>query len=186
MLCVRNRYQQGPSQIRFNQQLVFKDTYLCSLQREALLLFEIYADFIDDIDSSLVCEVFDGIPMRLIGWCTQALFDSEHYLINGEYYLGIIDATTASRTGFYSLRNISDADCTILTISFSNPSLFWPDVRARKDMRIQSFMEITRDKQENLCRIIDRPNLLLVDHSIMATNEVATDNRKQQVSDEGL
>lgn len=179
MLCVRNRYQQGPSEIRFNQQLVFNDVYLCSLQHETLLLFEIYADFIDEIDSSLICEVFDGIPMRLIGWCSQALFNSEHYLVDGEYYLGIIDAARINRTGFYSLRNISDPDCSILTISFSNQSLFWPEVRARNNMRTQNFTEISQNNQENLCRILDRPNLLLTDHTIMASNESSIDNRKQ-------
>jgi len=190
MSCVRNRYQEGLSQIYFNQQLSFNNIYQCSLQHEALILFEIYANFIDEIDSSLVCEVFDGISMYRIGWCSQGLFNHEHYLITGECYLGIINAAIINQTGFYSLRNLSHRDCSILTISFSNQSLYWPNVQARNDMYAQNFTEISRDKQEYLCRIMNRPNLLLVDHSVMISNESSGDNRKQQLStnmsDEGL
>jgi hypothetical protein len=193
MSFVRNNYQENSSQLRFDQRLSFDDAHLCELQREALLLFEIYANFIDETDSSLsslVCEVFDGISMRLIGWCSQTLFDHEHHLITGERYLGIIDATTTTRTGFYSLRNISDRDCSILTISFANQSFFWPDIQARNDMHAKNFTEISRDKQEHLCRLLDRPSLLLVDQSVMITNESSIENRKQQLStnivDEGM
>jgi hypothetical protein len=190
MSCVRNRFEEGSAQIRFNQQLTFNNVYLCGLQREALILFEIYANFINETDSSLICEVFDGISMRLIGWCSQALFDYEHYLITGEHYLGIIDATTINRTGFYSLRNVFNLDCSILTISFSNRLIFWPDIQARNDMQAQNFTEISRDKQEYLCRLLDRPDLLLVNHSVMIANESSGDNRKQQssknTSDKGL
>jgi hypothetical protein len=190
MSCVRNRYEEGSAQIRFNQQLSFNNVFICGLQREALILFEIYANFIDETDSSLVYEVFDGISMRLIGWCSQALFDYEDYLITGECYLGIIDATKIHRTGFYSLRNVFNHDCSILTISFSNQLFFWPDIRARNDIQTQNFTEISRDKQEYLCRLLDQPNLLLVNHSIMIANESSGDNRKQQLStntsDKGL
>jgi hypothetical protein len=190
MPCVRNKYQEGSSKICFNQQLLFNDIYLCGLLREGLLLFEIYANFIDETDSSLICEVFNGISMRLIGWCSQELFDHENNFVHGERYLGIIDATTTNRTGFYALRNIFDRDCPILTISFSNQLLFWPNVQARNDRHAQNFTEISRDKQEYLCRLLDRPNLLLNDHSVLITNESSVDNRKQQLStnmsDEGL
>jgi hypothetical protein len=190
MSFVRNNSLEGSSQVRFDQELSFNDALLCELHREALILFEIYASFIDETDSSLVCEVFDGIPMRLIGWCSQTLFDHEYCLITGERYLGIIDAATTNRTGFYSIRNVSDRDCSILTISLPNQSVFWPDVQARDDMHAKSFTEINRDKQEYLCRLLDRPSLLLVDHSVMITNDSSTDNRKQQLttnmSDEGM
>jgi hypothetical protein len=189
MSFVRTNYHESNSQVRFDQRLSFNNAHLCGLQREALLLFEIYASFADETDSSLICEVFDGIPMRLIGWCSQALFNNEHCLITGERYLGIIDAATTNRTGFYSLRNVSDRDCLILTISFPNQSFIWPDVQARNDMHAKNFTEITHDKQEYLCRLLDRPSLLLVDHSAMITNDFSIDNRKQQlstnVSDEG-
>ncbi|CAF0997755.1 unnamed protein product [Rotaria sordida] len=185
MSFVRHSYSDSSSQIHFDQRLIFNDIYLCGLQREALLLFEIYASFIDDTDSSLsslVSEVFDGISMRLIGWCSQALFDHEHNLISGEYYLGIFDAATTIPTGFYSLRNILDRDCSILTITIPHQSFFLPNIQARKDMCAKNFTEITRDKQEYLCRLLDRPSLLLNDHSIMITNESSMDNRKQQLS----
>ena len=41
MSCVRHRYHECSPQIRFNQRLLFNDVYLCGLQREALILFEI-------------------------------------------------------------------------------------------------------------------------------------------------
>jgi hypothetical protein len=186
MSFVRNNSQDSLSQVRFDQKLSFDDAHLCELHREALMLFEIYASLSDDNDSGLISEVFDGIPMRRIGWCSQTLFDHQHCLITGERYLGIIDAGTANPTGFYSLRNVSDRDCLILTISFPNQSVIWPDVQARNDMHTKNFTDLPRDKQESLCRLLDRPSLLLVDHSIMTT----TDNRKQQllinISDEGM
>jgi hypothetical protein len=172
---VRNQHHHGPSHIRFNQRLFFNDVYLCGLQREALILFEIYTNSIDEADSSLAFEVLDGIPMRLFGWCSQALFDHEHNLVMSECYLGIIDGTTTNRTGFYSLRNVSDRDCSILTVSFSDQAYYWPDIQARNDMQAQDFTEINRDKQEYLCRLLDRPSLLLVDHSTMIVNQSAMD-----------
>ncbi len=191
MPFVRNNYHTEnvslKPQARFNQWLLFDDARLCELQREALLLFEIYANFVDEIDSSLPSyEVLDGIPMRLIGWCSQALFDDEHSLITGERYLGIFDASTTNRSGFYSLRNVFERNCPILSVSFLEQSFIWPDVQARNDMHAGNFTEIVREKQENLCRLLKRPSLLLVDHSAMTTN----DNRKQQLplnmSDEGM
>ena len=191
MSFVRNNYHSEnvslKPQVRFNQWLLFDDARLCELQREALLLFEIYASFVDEIDSTLSSyEVFDGIPMRLIGWCSQALFNNEHYLITGECYLGIFDASTTNRTGFCSLRNVFERNCPILSVSFLDQSFIWPDVQPRNDMHAGNFTEINRDKQENLCRLLKRPSLLLVDHSAMTTN----DNRKQQfplnMSDEGM
>ncbi|CAF3397978.1 unnamed protein product [Rotaria sp. Silwood1] len=138
---------------------------------------EIYNDEIDSSSSS-ICETFDGIPMRLIGWCSQALFDDEHYLITGERYLGIFDALTTNRTGFYSLRNVFERNCPILSVSFLDQSFVWPHVQARNDKHPGNFTEMSRDKQENLCRLLKRPSLILVDHSAMTTN----DNRKQQYS----
>ncbi|CAF4819127.1 unnamed protein product, partial [Rotaria magnacalcarata] len=79
-------------QIRFNQWLSFDDARLCELQREVLILFEIYASYLDETDSSSPHEIFDGTPMYLIGWCSQAIFNDEHYLITGERYLGIFDS----------------------------------------------------------------------------------------------
>ncbi|CAF4197511.1 unnamed protein product, partial [Rotaria sp. Silwood2] len=185
MSFIRNSYQESSLQIHFDQRLIFDDIHLCGLQREALLLFEIYAAFIDDTDSSLsslVSNVSDGITMSLIGWCSQSLFDHEHNLISGEYYLGIIDAATTNRTGFYSLRNVLDCDCPILTITFPHQSFYLPNIHTRNDICARNFTEITRDKQEYLCRLLDRPNLLLNDHSLMITNETSLDNRKQQLS----
>jgi hypothetical protein len=189
MSFVRNNYYDEnislKPQVRFNQWLLFDDARLCELQREALLLFEIYASYIDDIDSPS-SEIFDGIPMHLIGWCSQGLFDNEHYLITGERYLGIFDANTTNRTSFYSLRNVFERNCQILSVSFLDQSYIWPDVQARNDMHTENFTEINRDKQEYLCRLLKRPSLLLIDHSVMNIN----DNRKQQLSlntsDEGI
>ena len=73
MSFVRNSYHDEnvslKPQIRFNQWLLFNDARLCELQREALLLlFEIYASFIDEIEiyhQYHYTEVFDGVPMRL-------------------------------------------------------------------------------------------------------------------------
>ncbi|CAF5144726.1 unnamed protein product, partial [Rotaria sp. Silwood1] len=183
MSFVRNTYHSEnvslKPQIRFDQWLSFDDARLCELQRETLLLFEIYASYNDEIDSSSsICETFDGIPMRLIGWCSQALFDDEHYLITGERYLGIFDALTTNRTGFYSLRNVFERNCPILSVSFLDQSFVWPHVQARNDKHPGNFTEMSRDKQENLCRLLKRPSLILVDHSAMTTN----DNRKQQYS----
>ncbi|CAF3475281.1 unnamed protein product [Rotaria sordida] len=186
MSFVRNNYHSEnvslKPQIRFDQWLSFDDARLCELQREALLLFEIYASYNDDFDSSSplspLYEVFDGVSMRLIGWCSQALFDNEHYLITGERYLGIFDASTINRTGFYSLRNVFERNCPILSVSFLDQSFLWPDVQARSDKHPGNFTDISRDKQEHLCRLLKRPSLLLVDHSAMTTN----DNRKQQFS----
>ena len=87
MPFVRNNYHDDnvslKPQVRFNQWLLFDDARLCELQREAVLLFELYASFIDEFDSSSLTEIFDGIPMRLIGWCSQSLFDNENYLVTG-------------------------------------------------------------------------------------------------------
>ena len=182
MSFVRTNYNENTSQVHFDQRISFNDAHLCGLQRETVLLFEIYASLVEETDSSLICEVFDGIPMRLIGWCSQALFDNKHCLITGERYLGIIDAATTNRTGFYSLRNVFDRDCSILTISFPNQPFFWPDVQARNDMPAKNFTEISRDKQEYLCRLLDRPSLLLLDHSAMIINDFTIDNRKQSLS----
>ncbi|CAF5117199.1 unnamed protein product [Rotaria magnacalcarata] len=124
--------------------------------------------------------------MYLIGWCSQAIFNDEHYLITGERYLGIFDSTTNNRTGFYSLRNVFDRNCPILSVSFLEQSFVWPDVQPRDDKHPGNFTEISREKQENLSRLLKCPNLLLVDHSAMTTN----DNRRQQfslnISDEGM
>jgi len=193
MSFVRNNYYDEnvslKPQVRFNQWLSFDDARLCELQREALLLFEIYASFIDEIDSSSSSsssEVFDNIPMRLIGWCSQSLFDNEHCLITGERFLGIFDASTTNRIGFYSLRNVFERNCPILSVSFLDQSFIWPDIQARNDTHARNFTKITRDQQEYLCRLLKRPSLLLVDHGAMITN----DNRKQQlslnVSDDGI
>jgi hypothetical protein len=185
MSFVRNNYHDDnvslKPQVRFNQWLLFDDARLCELQREALLLFEIYASFIDELDSSSSSEIFDGIPMRLIGWCSQALFNNEHYLITGERYLGIFDASTTNRTGFYSLRNVFERNCPILSVSFLDQFYVWPDIQARNDMPAGNFTTITRDKQEYISRLLKRPCLLLNDHSGIITN----DNRKQQSSEDG-
>ena len=176
--CVRNRFSEGSSQIRFHEQLLFENIYLCGLHRESLILFEIYADFIEETDGfSLTREILHGIPMYLVGWCSQGLFDSEDHLIHGERYLGIIDSAIVRRMGFYSLRNVFDHECSMLTVTFTNHAIYWPKVQARKDMLVQNFTEISRDKQEYLCRLLDRPNLLLTDHSTMMVNE---SNRSQQ------
>lgn len=189
MSFVRHNFQENSFQINFNQQLVFDDAFLCVLEREALLLFEIYASFMDDTDpsvTSLTSEVFDGVSMRLIGWCSQALFDHQHRLISGEHYLGIIDASTTARTGFYSLRNVTDRNCSKLAISFINQSLFLTDIQIRDDVDIKNFNDLSSDKQEDLCRLVDGPNLLLIDHSVIATNNTNTrlDNSKQRLSPE--
>lgn len=174
-------------QVRFNQWLLFDDARLCELQRESLILFEIYANFVDDIDSTLPMEVIEGHPMRLIGWCSQALFNDEHYLITGERYLGMFDALTTNRTGFYSLRNVFERNCPILSVSFLEQSYIWPDVQPRNDMHPGNFTEITRDKQEYLCRLLKRPSLLLVDHGMMNnTNEYRKQQMSSNLSDEGL
>ncbi|CAF4458276.1 unnamed protein product [Rotaria socialis] len=182
MSFVRNNYHSEhvalKPQIRFDQWLSFDDARLCELQREVLILFEIYASYLDETDSSSPHEIFDGTPMHLIGWCSQAIFNDEHYLITGERFLGIFDSTTTNRTGFYSLRNVFDRNCPILSVSFLEQSFVWPDVQPRDDKHPGNFTEISREKQENLSRLLKRPNLLLVDHSAMTTN----DNRKQQFS----
>ena len=185
MPIVRNTYQHDhSSHVRFEQQLIFPDTFLCGLQREALLLFEIYACVNDDAESAIssTCiETFDGIPMRLLGWCSQALFTHEHSLITGERYLGVIDGTTTNRTGFYSLRNVLERDCPILTVSLLNQPLVWPEVQARDDMQAKNFTEIDQNEQETLRRLLDRPSLLLVDHRTIGTRDVPTEIRKQSV-----
>ena len=165
-------------QVRFNQWLLFDDARLCELQREALLLFEIYANFIDDTELSASSEVLDGAPMSLIGWCSQALFDHDHRLITGERHLGIFNPSIIPPTGFYSLRNVFEHNCPILGISFLDQSYVWPDVQPRNDLRAGNFMEISRDKQEYLSRLLKRPSLLLNDH-VKISNK---DRRKYQVS----
>ncbi|CAF3791534.1 unnamed protein product [Rotaria socialis] len=186
MPFVRNIYPESSLQVDFNEQLIFNDIHLCELQREALLLFEIYASFVDEADpsvASLVSEVFDGVSMCLVGWCSQALFDHEHTLISGEHYLGIIDAATTARTGFYSLRNILDRNCPILTISLPNQSFYLPKIQARKDMFVKKELsDISLDNRKYLNQLINRQNLLLTDHSVMITNETSMNNRKQQLS----
>ena len=52
-------------QVRFNQMLLFDDARLCELQRETLLIFEIYANLIDDTDSSA--------PYRDVRWHSNAI-----------------------------------------------------------------------------------------------------------------
>lgn len=185
MSFVRNMYQETSSQIHFDQRLIFNNANLCALQRESLLLFEVYATFIDESDSSLsslVCEIFDGISMRLIGWCSQAVFDDEHHLISGEHYLGVMDASKTSPTGFYSLRNVLDRDCLILTVSFAHDSFYWPNIQARKDLCPRSFTEISQKKQAFLSQLLERPSLLLADYSTILVNDTYTENRKQQLS----
>ena len=179
MSFVRNSYHNEnvslKPQVRFNQWLLFDDARLCELQREALLVLEVYASFLDDFDTSLSYEMYDGVPMRLIGWCSQALFDHEHRLITGERYLGVFDAATTNRTGFYSLRNVFERNCPILSVSFLDQSSIWPDIQARNDVHAGNFTEISREKQEQLCRLLKRPSLLLSDHTALTT----VDNRKQ-------
>ena len=180
--CVRNKYQH--TEIRLNERLCFNDVYLCKLLHESLILFEIYASFIDENDASLTSEVFDGEPMYLIGWCSQNLFDANDYLITGEYYFGIIEAKNANRTGFYSLRNISDHDCSILTVSFFEKKFFWPQVQARHDRQAQDFTEINRNKQEDLCRLLDQQRLYLVDHCTMKQQQLQ--NKKEDTDNHFL
>jgi hypothetical protein len=60
-------------------------------------------------------------------------------------------------------------------VSFSDQAYYWPDIQARNDMQAQDFTEINRDKQEYLCRLLDRPSLLLADHSTMILNQSAMD-----------
>lgn len=170
--------------IRFNQWISFNDARLCELQREALLLFEIYASYNDEMESSSSSEYFDGVQMHLIGWCSQALFDDEQRLITGERYLGMFNASTYNRTGFYSLRNVFSRDCPILSVFFLEQNFFWPEIQARNDIPNVSLTEIHRDKQEYLCRLLKRPSLLLTDYNGM----INTDHRRQQqsYSDEGI
>ena len=179
MSFVRNSYHNEnvslKPQVRFNQWLLFDDARLCELQREALLLLEVYASFLDDADTSHSYEMYDGVPMRLIGWCSQALFDHEQRLITGERYLGVFDATATNRTGFYSLRNVFERSCPILSVSFLDQSCVWPDIQARSDVHLRNFTEISREKQEHLCRLLKRPNLLLADHTAVTPH----DSRKQ-------
>ena len=186
MAIVRNTYHHNQSShVRFEQQLTFVDTFVCALQRETLLLFEIYASVNDDAESAVSSnsiETFDGTPMRLIGWCSQALFDDDHSLITGERYLGVIDASTANRTGFCSLRNVSERDCPILTVSLLNEPLVWPDVQARDDMQAKNFTGINQNEQELMCRLLDRPSLLLVDHRTIGTRDASNETRKQSGS----
>lgn len=160
----------------FNQWISFDDARHCALPREALLLFEVYASFVDELEAPAApSETLDGVPMRLLGWCSQALFDDEHRLITGERYLGIFDASTTTRAGFYSLRNVFELHCPVLSVQFLDDAFVLPEVQARNDMHAGSFSEISRDKQETLCRLLKRPSLLLVDHSVVNTG----DNRKQ-------
>ena len=186
MSIVRNTYQHTQSShVRFDQQLTFADTFVCALQREALLLFEIYASVNDDADSAVssnLIEMFDGTPMRLIGWCSQALFNHEQSLIAGDRYLGVLNAFTANRTGFCSLRNVSERDCPILTVSLPNQSLVWPEVQARDDLQAKNFTEMNQNEQELLRRLLDRPSLLLVDHRTIGTRDASSETRKQSVS----
>lgn len=171
----RNNYQDEnvslKPQVRFNQWLLFDDARLCELQREAILLLEIYASFIDENESTNHVEIFDGVPMSLIGWCSQALFDHEQRLINGEFFLGVFDASIIQRTGFYSLRNVYDRNCPILSVSFLDQSFFWPQVQPRTDLRASNFTEVSRDRQEQLCRLLRRPNLILNDHTSMSIKD---------------
>lgn len=180
MSCVRNRFSEGSSQIRFHETLRFDNIYLCGLHRESLILFEIYANFIEETEPSLNREILHGIPMYLIGWCSQGLFDSDDHLIHGERFLGIIDSSIVQRMGFYSLRNVFDHECSMLTVTFTDHAIYWPQVQARKDMRAQNFMEINREKQEYLCRLLDQPNLLLMDHSTMMVKDSWEDNHKDE------
>lgn len=180
MSCVRNRFLEGSSQIRFNEILRFENIFICGLHRESLILFEIYADFIEEHEPTLNREILHGIPMYLIGWCSQGLFDWNDHLIHGEYFLGIIDSSIVHRMGFYSLRNVFDHECAMLTVTLTNHEIYWPKVHPRKDMRVQNFMEINREKQEELCQLLDRPNLLLMDHSTMMLKDSFVENRKQQ------
>lgn len=168
-------------QVRFHQWLLFDDARLCELPRESLLLFEVYASYIDEFDLSLPHEVFEGVPMRLIGWCSQALFDHENHLITGERYLGIFDSSITHRTGFYSLRNVFDRHCLILGISFLDQNYFWPNVEPRDDLHVGKFAEIPREKQENLSRLLKRPSLLLNDHVALIRQDETV---KEEFSDD--
>lgn len=168
--------------VRFNQWISFNDARLCELQREALLLFEIYASYHEEVEPSSTSENFDGVQMHLMGWCSQALFDHEHQLITGERYLGMFRAEITNRTGFYSLRNVFKHNCPILSIFFLDQNFFWPEIQARNDIPTVSLTAIHRDKQEHLCRLLKRPSLLLADYSGM----ISTDHRRQSpLSDEG-
>jgi hypothetical protein len=184
---VRHAYQSDNTSlpIRFDQQITFTDTYICRLQREALVMFEVYTTFHDDYDtstSSNVIENFDGVSMRLIGWCSQALFDDRHVLITGERYLGMLNASIMNRTGFYSLRNTVERDCSILTVRFLNQPVVWPEIEARNDLKAKNFTEINRNHQEILSGLLDRTIFLLLDHSTMVNHETHGRNGKQSNS----
>ena len=159
------------SYVRFDQRLTFEDIFICGLYRESVFLFEIYGDAKGKADS---VETFDGIPMRLIGWASQTLFDEESRLIQGEKFFGLIDAAIEVRRVFYSLRNVFEAKAPILTVDFINSPVIWPEVQARKDMQAKSFTEITLKRQEILSKLLDRPTILLNDHSVLNSAETKT------------
>ncbi len=115
----------------------------------------------------------------------MGLFDNEQALITGERYLGIFDASTTHRTGFYSLRNVFERSCPILSVLFLYQSYVWPEIQARRDMPAGSLTAIARDKQEYLCRLLKRPSLLLVDHSGITTSDTRKQQSSTNISDEG-
>ena len=182
MSTVRHSSQ---NEVRFYQQLSFNDVHLCQLEREALLLFEVYGSIVDETDSS-ASEVFDGLPMRSIGWCSQALFDQNYCLATGERHLGVFSTTTSNRTGFYPLKNAFGRDHPIITMSFSNQAHVWPELKPTSDISMKDLNDIDQDTRARLCRLLDRPSLLLADHSTVVNRESSPIEPRPPISsDEG-
>ncbi|CAF0721214.1 unnamed protein product [Didymodactylos carnosus] len=168
-------------QVLFDQWLSFHDAQLCELPREAVLMFEIFALEKTDVNSSgnglpvtqhyqSLTMMTDGSQMKLIGWCSQSLFDDKNCLIQGEKYLGVFSSETSMPTGFYSLRNVYDRDCPILSVTFlmENSIMYrWPDIKPRGDMKIENFTKLDHTKQEKLSKLLKTPSLLINDHKSM-------------------
>ena len=176
---------QSHKEVRFDQQLSFNGVHLCRLEREALLLFEVYGHMLGGETDTASSEVFDGLRMRSIGWCSQAVFDQNYCLATGKRHLGIFSAVNSNRTGFYSLKNALGRDCPIITMSLLNRAHVWPKLEPRRNISMKHFDEISQDTRARLCRLLGRPSLLLADHSTIVDHESLVEPRQPNSSDGG-
>lgn len=96
-------------------------------------------------------------------------------------FFGIIDSSIVHRMGFYSLRNVFDHECSMLT-AFTDHAIYWPPVQARKDMRVQNFMEINRKTRGSLSAVRSTEFAGDGSDSTMVVKDSSEDNRKEDFS----
>lgn len=166
--------------VHLNQQITFDEISVCALQRESLILFELFVSLSDDNDSGMNAnspKQNQSSPMRLIGWCSQSIFDQEQIMITGEKCFTLLESCQANPNGFYSLRNIFQRDCPQLYVTFLNQPVAFQEVSPRKDIPNYCFTQIQHDRQEKILPLLERTNHIRRDYRKIISNDEADDGK---------